>query len=117
MTDINNVTIVGRLVENAEFKQMGSSLNMRFSIAVNKSKKVNDAWEDEVSYIDVKAWGRLAERMVDKLSKGTKVTIAGHLKQDRWEKDGQQRSKLGVVATEIDVHAAMAPKEQDNGNW
>ena len=94
MTDFNNVTIVGRLVKDAEFRQMGNSLNARFSIAVNKSKKVNDQWEDEVSYIDVQCWGRLAENMVGSLKRGTRVAVMGWLKQDRWEQDGQQKSKL-----------------------
>lgn len=112
MTDVNTLTIVGRIVKDAEFRQMGNSLNARFSIAVNKSRKVNDAWEDEVSYIDIQAWSRLAESMVGALKRGTRVAVMGYLKQDRWEQDGQQRSKLMVVANDIIVDA---PKEQANG--
>ena len=112
MTDINNVFVVGRLTRDAEFKQMGSSLNTRFSIAVNKSRKVNDAWEDEVSYIDIQAWGRLAENMVGNLKKGTRVAVMGYLKQDRWESNGEQKAKLLVVANDIVIEA---PKESANG--
>ena len=117
MTDINNVTIVGGLVKNAEFRHIGGVTNARFTLAVSRGRKNGDKWEEETSYIDMECWNKLADAMEGRLAKGTKVTIAGYLKQDRWEKDGQQRSKLVVVATEIDVHAAMAPKEQDNGNW
>lgn len=112
MTDINNLTIVGRLVKDAEYKQTSNSLSAKFSIAVNKSKKVDGAWEDEVSYIDVQAWGRLAENMVGNLKKDTRVCVIGYLKQDRWEQDGQQRSKLLVVANDIIIEA---PKESVNG--
>lgn len=112
MTDINNLTIVGRLVKDAEYRQMGNSLNVKFSIAVNKSKKVNDQWEDEVSYIDIQAWGRIAENMVGNLKKGTRVCVVGYLKQDRWEQEGRQRSVLFVVANDIIIEA---PKESVNG--
>ena len=112
MTDTNNVNIAGRIVKDAEFKQMGNSLNCRFSIAVNKSKKIDGAWEDEVSYIDIQAWGKLAETMVGNLKKGTRINVTGYLKQDRWEQEGQQRSKLQVVANDIFFEA---PKESVNG--
>ena len=112
MTDTNNLTIAGRIVKDAEFKQTNSSLIVRFSIAVNKSKRVNDTWEDEVSYIDVQAWGKLAETMVGNLKQGTRINVVGYLKQDRWEQDGQRRSKLLVVANDIFFEA---PKEFANG--
>lgn len=112
MTDTNTVFIVGRLTRDAEFKQMGNSLNVRFSVAVNKSRKVNDQWEDEVSYIDIQAWGRLAENMVGNLKKGTRAAIMGYLKQDRWESNGEQKSKLLIVANDIVVEA---PREIGNG--
>ena len=110
MTDINNVCLVGRLVKNAEFRQIGGQSNGRFSVAVNKSRKINDQWEDEVSYIDIQAWGRLAENMQGRLLQGTKVTVSGSLKQERWEQNGEKRSKVLVQADQID-----APKEQANG--
>ena len=112
MTDTNNLTITGRIVKDAEFKQTGNSLKCNFSIAVNKSKRVNDTWEDEVSYIDVQAWGKVAESMMGNLKKGTRINVTGYLKQDRWEQDGQRKSKLMVVANEIFFEA---PKEFANG--
>ena len=112
MTDINTVVVVGRLTKNAEFRQIGGATNCRFSLAVNRSRKVNDQWEDEVSYIDIQAWGKLAERMQGRLSKSTQATVTGYLRQERWEQDGQQRSRLTVVADQIVPHA---PKEQANG--
>lgn len=114
MTDINTAVVAGRLVKNAEFRQVGSSNNVKFTIAVNKSRKVNDQWEDETSYVDIVGWGRLADNMQGRLPQGVKVTVAGSLKQDRWEQNGEKRSKLYVLAEQIDV---QAPKEQANGSW
>lgn len=112
MTDINVVVIAGRLTKNAEFRQVGGTNNARFTIATNRSRKVNDQWEDETSFIDIQAWGRLAENMSGRLGKGTSVTVSGYLRQERWESSGEKRSRLVVVADQITVHT---PKEQDNG--
>lgn len=116
MTDINTVVIEGRLTKNAEFRQIGETTNAKFTIATNRSRKVNDQWEDETSFIDAQAWGRLAENMSGRLSKGTSVTISGYLKQERWESNGEKKSRHVVVADQITVHTAAKQKEQDNGN-
>ena len=62
MTDINRVILVGRVVKDAELKFTPSSTPVtRFSVAVNRSRKNGDQWEEEVSYIDIVLWGRSAE--------------------------------------------------------
>jgi len=110
MTDINSVVIAGRLVKNAEYRTVGQTTQAKFSLAVRKSHKTENGWEDEVSYIDVQAWGRMAENTEGRLTQGTKCTVKGTLKQERWEQDGHRREKVYIVAELID-----APKEQANG--
>jgi len=110
MTDINSVVIVGRLVKNAEYRTIGQTTQAKFSLAVNKSRKEDGEWKDEVSYIDVQAWGGLAENTQGRLTQGTKAVVSGSLKQERWEQMGEKRSKLIVVADQID-----APKGEVNG--
>ena len=112
MTDINRVNLVGRLVKNAEYRQVGGKTKMTASIAVNKSRKTETGWEDEVSYIDIQAWGKTAEYTEGRLIQGTPVTVEGSLKQERWEKDGQTRSKLLV---NVDIIVPHTYKEQANG--
>ena len=101
MTDINRVILVGRLVKDAELKFTSASTPVtRFSVAVNRSRKNGDQWEEEVSYIDIVLWGRSAESISKFLTKGKQVAVEGELRQNRWEQDGQQRSKLEVVAAQ-----------------
>lgn len=113
MTDINTVVIAGRLVKNAEFRQVGQSDNVRFTIAVNRSRKEGEEWKDEVSFIDVQGWGLLASRLTGKLPKGIKVTVSGSLKQERWEQNGEKRSRISITADQVDVHAAPQKAEED----
>lgn len=104
MTDINRVILVGRVVKDAELKFTPSSTPVtRFSVAVNRSRKNGDQWEEEVSYIDIVLWGRSAESISKFLTKGKQVAVEGELRQNRWEQDGQQRSKLEVVASNVQL--------------
>ena len=102
--DMNSVQLIGRLVREAELKstQGGTSI-LRFSIAVNRRKKVQDQWTDEVSYFDIVLWGKAADSLKQYLNKGTQVAITGELHQSRWEQDGQQRSRVEIYANAVEL--------------
>lgn len=97
----STVTVTGNLTRDAEIRYLPSGRPVAsIRMAVNKSWKRDDEWQTEVSFYDVKAWGDLAERST-KLSKGIKVTITGELKQETWEDDGNKRSNVVIVASDI----------------
>lgn len=52
-------------------------------------------------FIDVTVWGKSAENSSQYLKKGSAALVEGRLKLDSWEKDGQKRSKLKVVANKV----------------
>ena len=63
MSDINCVTLTGRLTRDAELKytQNGAAI-VRFSMAVNRSKRNGDgSWAEEASYFDCVYFGKGAE--------------------------------------------------------
>lgn len=92
----SNVTVVGNLTRDPESRQAGKHNVTRLGIAVN-----DPYVKDKVSYIDVEAWGKLAENCQKFLKKGRKVLANGRLVQDSWEKDGQKRSKIYVNADTV----------------
>ena len=58
--------------------------------------------KDEVTFIEVEAWGRTAELVGQYLTKGRACFVEGRLKLDSWEdKEGQKRSKLKVIADSV----------------
>ena len=75
----------------------------KFSVAVNRRRKNGDQWEEEASYFDVVIWGRSGESLNQYLLKGKAVGIDGELRQDRWQQDGQNRSKVEIVASNIQL--------------
>jgi single-strand DNA-binding protein len=104
MVDLNHVVLIGRLTRDAELKSIASGQSVcKFSIAVNRRKKNGDQWEDEPNFFDVVVWGRQGESLHQYLVKGKMVGVDGELKQDRWQQDGQNRSKIEIVANNLQL--------------
>ena len=82
--------------------QSGTSV-LEFGIAVNENKPDGEGgWEEYPNYVDCVLFGKRADSLSQYLSKGTYVALTGRIHQNRWKnKDGQNRSKLGVVVDEI----------------
>ena len=99
---INHVVLVGNLTRNAELKYTNSGMAIStFSIAVNQRRKKEDQWVDEAHFFDVEYFGKAAEAVNQYLVKGKQVGVEGSLRQDRWEKDGQPRSKVKITASNL----------------
>jgi single-strand DNA-binding protein len=102
--DINSVVLVGRLVRDAELRYTNAGTAVcKFSLAVNRRKRTGDTWDDEVSFFDIVLWGKQGEAVSRYLEKGKQVSVAGELRQNRWEQDGQTRSKVEVVALNVQL--------------
>jgi len=104
MKDVNIVVLVGRLTRDAELKYTNSGMAIcRFSVAVNRSRKQGDQWVEEASFFDVDYWGKGGEAVNQYLVKGKQVAVEGELRQDRWEQDGQSRSKVIIAANNVQL--------------
>jgi single-strand DNA-binding protein len=104
MADINHVVLVGRLVRDAELKYTSGGMAVcKFSVAVNRRKKDGDAWVEEANFFDIVLWGKTGEAVNQYLTKGKQVGVEGELRQDRWEQDGQNRSKVEIFANNIQL--------------
>ena len=121
MTDTNSIILIGRLTKDCgaderSFSYVGNgTAKAVVSLAVNRSVKKGDKWEDEVSYIDVTIWGKTAENLKVNLVRGKQICVCGYLKQDRWEKDGQKQSRLNVVAESVQLLGG-GNKQNDSQN-
>ncbi len=99
---INAVTLMGNLTRDPELRQAGEASVAGFSLALNRSYKGADGeWQEQTDYIDISAWGNLAEQVMEYLHQGSKVVVQGRLTSRSWEQDGQKRSKVEVNATDV----------------
>ena len=104
MADINHVVLVGRLTRDAELKYTTSGQAVcKFSLAVNRARKNGEQWEEEANFFDIVLWGKRGEALNQYLLKGKSVAVEGELRQDRWQQDGQNRSKVEIVANNIQL--------------
>jgi single-strand DNA-binding protein len=115
MTDLNKVILVGRLTKDiGDLRYTHEQMAIgEISIAVNRSKKVNDQWQDEASFFCCTVYGKTAENLKKYLVKGQQVAIEGSLKQERWEKDGQKFSKISIQVSNIQL---LGSGKKDNNN-
>ena len=99
MSDINRVTLIGRLTADPLLKYtQGGTAIAHLSIANNKSYTANGEKKEVVSYFDLIAWGKLGEIMAEHCKKGRRIGVEGRLSQSRWDdKDGGKRSKVEIV--------------------
>lgn len=104
MASFNRVVLVGNLTRDVELRHTPNNTAVTdIAIAVNERVKKNDQWVDEVHFFDITLWGRLAEIAAEYLSKGSSVLVEGRLKLDRWEQDGQKRSKIKIVGEKMQM--------------
>ncbi|MDR0683830.1 MAG: single-stranded DNA-binding protein [Spirochaetaceae bacterium] len=104
MADLNHVSLIGRLTRDAEYKVLPSGQAVcNFSIAVNRRRKNGDNWEDEANYFDIVLWGKQADSLNRYLIKGKQIGIDGELRQDRWQQEGQNRSKVVISAINVQL--------------
>ena len=126
MTDLNQVVLVGRLTRDAELKYTNSGFAiLKFSLAVNRSVKRDESWQDEVSFFNAVIFGKRAESLAQYMLKGKQIGIAGELKQDRWEQDGQSRSRVEIIVNNLQFvgskgssapQGSYTPTESSAGN-
>lgn len=103
MADLNTVSIAGRLTRDSELKYSGGGLAiLRCSLAVNSRRRdASGEWVDEANFFDFTLFGKQAEALQSYLLKGRPVAVSGELRQDRWESEGQTRSRVYVLANNV----------------
>ena len=105
MKNVNTAVVAGNLTRDSELKYTKNEWAIcEFSVACNDSRKnANGEYEDTASFFDVTLFGKRAEALSKYLKKGQSVVVQGRLEQQRWEKDGQKRSKVVIIANEIEL--------------
>src|SRR5436853_548499 len=107
MASFNKVILLGNLTRDPEvrYTPKGSAV-CDLGIAVNRSYTLDSGEKrEEVTYVDVVLWARLAEIAGEYLKKGRPVFIEGRLQLDTWDdkQSGQKRTKLRVVGESMQL--------------
>lgn len=103
MANLNKVLLVGNLTKDPEqqFSKSGlAAANM--GVAVNRTYMQEGVKKKEVDFFNIVAWGKQAEACCKYLHKGSSVLIEGRLRQESWEKNGEKRSAVKIIAERVE---------------
>ena len=113
MASFNKVILLGNLTRDPEIRYTpkGSAV-CDLGLAVNRQYTLESGEKrEEVTYVDVVLWARLAEIAAEYLKKGRPVFIEGRLQLDTWDdkQSGQKRSKLRVIGETMQLLGSRPP--------
>lgn len=121
MSGVNKVIIVGRLGQDPELKQAGSSQVARLSIATSETwVDKNNQKQERTEWHRVIFWGKQAEIAAKYLSKGRQVYVEGKLQTRFWEDGGQKKYTTEIIGNVIqflgDAGGQRGQQGQQGGN-
>ena len=101
MANLNKVMLIGNLTRDPELRvtPKGTAI-CTFSLAVNRKFKDESGGErEEVTYVDIEAWGKSGENISKYCTKGRPLFVEGRLRLDQWEDKTtkEKRSRMKVV--------------------
>ena len=104
MASLNKVLLIGNLTRDPELRYIpnGSAVTS-FTLAMNRVYKLQTGEKkEEVSFVRVVVWGRMAEVCGEYLTKGSPVFVEGRLQSRSWDgPDGQKRNTIEVIAMNV----------------
>ena len=111
MPALNRVQLIGRLGKDPEskFTPTGKKVT-HFSLAVSQRSKTGSEAKEYTEWVNIEAWGRLAEVCQEYLKKGSLVYLEGRLKTEKYEDKGESRYFTKVVALSLQF---LDKKEKD----
>lgn len=117
MPELNNVVIAGNLTKNPAFRETANGTTVvNFHIASNrKYKDSSNEWQEDVCYIGVVAWNKLADSCKNRLRKGNAVLIDGEL-QSRIVKDRDDEQNRTIIEIKAKRIQFLSRHSRNNHN-
>lgn len=101
MASFNKVILCGNLTRDPEMRYTPKGTGIaKFGLAVNRKWTGEDGEKkEEVTFLDVAFFGKMAETIGQYLKKGAPLLVEGRLEQETWDdkETGKPRSKIVVV--------------------
>ena len=103
-SDLNRVTLVGRLTRDPELRHTAGGdpvCTIRLAVS-SRARDESGNWGDKSNYFDVTVFGRQAETASTYLAKGRRIGVDGRLSWREWQaQDGSRRQNVEVIAGDV----------------
>jgi single-strand DNA-binding protein len=101
MPSLNKVLLMGNLTRDPELRVTPKGTPIcQFSLAINRQFKMESGeTREEVTYVDIEAWGKQGETIAKYCTKGRPLYVEGRLRLDQWEDKNtkEKRSRMKIV--------------------
>lgn len=116
--DLNQCSFIGRLGKDVELRPIGDSSVANFTIACGWKSKDKEG----VEWINVSAFGKLADICAQYLVKGSQIYVSGKMKTDKYTKDRVERYSTKIVADNVQFLSKAntqqeAPAQQEEHSY
>ncbi len=104
MPELNSVVVAGNLTKDPVFRNTSNNTPVvNFHIAANRRyKDSSNQWQEDVCYVGVVAWNKLADSCRNRLHKGSAVLIDGELQSRTFRSDdNRNRTIVEIKAKRI----------------
>mgnify|MGYP002515381312 CR=1 FL=1 len=111
MTDLNTITIIGRVGQEPEYKPFDSGAVLtKFTLANNQYDTKSKA--NVTHWFNIETFSKLG----DYISKGKLLAVEGKLRQSAWTDDnGNKKSRVYIFAENVQI-LTPKDKEKDTSN-
>lgn len=109
---MNSLNLVGRLTKKPEMKGNVAL----FTIAVDKVIKTDNGYERGADFIPLKAFGKRAENLVKFTDKGSLISVEGKVSTGKYEKDGETKYTVDLIANDIKYLSKSGNSSTDNSS-
>lgn len=111
--NINVAVFSGNLTRDPELKSIPNGTTLvRLRVATNSRRKQGEEWVDRPNYLDVTAWGALAENCARYLQKGSGIVVDAEIEYEEWTDKETQKMRSAVRFRAKNVQFTSAPREQ-----
>src|SRR5438105_3178603 len=120
MPEVNHVLIAGNLTKDPVIRKTVSGISViNFCLASNhKYRDATNQWAEDVCYVGVVAWSKLADSCMAKLRKGSAVLVDGELQSRTWHtEDGSARTVVEIKAHRIQFLNKQEHADYTNGDF
>jgi single-strand DNA-binding protein len=104
LASVNKIIVIGNVGRDPELRYTANGKSMvKFSLATNhRFQDQNGEWQEQTEWFNVIAWNQLAERVMERVQKGSQAYVEGRLQTRTWTgNDGKDRKDVEIVANTI----------------
>ena len=110
---MNNISLVGRLVKDAELKKYDNNHVLLFTVAVDRDYIKKDGSKD-TDFINCEYSRKDLSKLEPFMKKSVLLSLDGSLNLDKYTKDGETRYYTKVRARNLKLLSKANSKEDDD---